>query len=117
VVWLCVTQLRLPTRQRWTPERACQAIQDALPLGSTRQQIEVFLDQNGFPHQFFGDYQDVKGRAEQLGIAAGDFGGYISTDIPDPDLGSYSGWLRFGFYLNKSGGLSRLDVDVQRHSL
>jgi hypothetical protein len=103
-------------KSRWTPDEVEQAVTEALPPGSTREQVVAFLDAKGFPRQTYRSYGDTSAR--YFGIPEDDFGELIDADVPHPGLGFLTGgWIRVDFYMDKNGRLIKYHMNVQRYNL
>jgi hypothetical protein len=100
----------------WTPEQVEKTVRDGVPVGSTQETIESFLDGVGFPHRFYGSLHDVDTTdGRYSGISPADFGGAISAHVPNPNLGLLTGGsIQMLFYLDKNGRLIKYDLKVER---
>jgi hypothetical protein len=96
----------------WTPGNVERAVNEAIPLGSDRVTIEVFLDAKGWTRSFGGP-KSAAFYAERASLNASNLSGVVFGEVSDPNVGPFdTGRITVMFFLDGDGKLIRSHVSV-----
>jgi hypothetical protein len=101
--------LRHEATKGWTSEKVWQALEATLPAGSTRTEVQGWLDSQGFPYGVTTPERSGSWMARSAGLNAQDVGVQINAGVPDPnvdwgDLGG-TGRISLTFFFDKQDKL------------
>jgi hypothetical protein len=95
----------------WTVGKIDRLVQAEVPLGSTRQEAEEWLDSHGFPHEYFADVTldrvDEQTAPRAAGLSERDLGGLVRGMVFDANVDLvFEGYINVYFFFDHEGRLA-----------
>lgn len=95
----------------WTVGTVERLVRAEVPLGSTRQAVEAWLDRHNFSHEYYADVTldrvDGQTPPRQAGLSERDLGGLVRGIVSDANVDPvYEGWISIYFFFDHEGKLA-----------
>ena len=97
----------------WTQAKVERAVNQALPPGCDRVQIEAFLDARGWRHRYSQEGMWLRFYGGRAGLRGDRIEAMIHAEVPDPNVGPFGeGSITVFFFLDREGRLIKSYVEV-----